>query len=282
MSQFCSIVLPWATKFGALEEACFAALLCTFMFGILDAVGLKFLWWTWHNSDVLYQDRVMGVPIVSAFWIMASTLALSFVIRLIVRSDWFRNANIVAVSLTALIAGPFATVVIMNIPFVVFYHPLVTFLGFSAALPLFLLRLVCAIIVARALWARKRKFSPDAVFYMAFVYISIFAAVTVCGTPEAVRRTSYSQPFGACEATESSFWGAFNRSQYVCPEAVNAERDQYSFSCLDTLPVGGSNWYTVCGIPFYPTWWRDIIWYFGGGLGLVVLSQLRPVHDKRS
>lgn len=272
--------MPWAAKLNALEDACFAALLSTYLFGILDAVGLKFLWWTWHNSEFIYQDRTMGVPIASAFWIMASTLALSFVIHKFVQSKWFKQANIVVLSLVAMVAGPIATVIIMNIPFLLFYHPLVTFLGYHASLPLFLMRFLCTVVVVRALWARKRRFSPDAVFYMAVVYVAVFLLVVLLGTPEAVRRTSYGQPFGSCEATEPCFWGAFNRSQYVCPEAANVERDQYSLDCLGNMPTYGSNWYTVCGVPFYPTWWRDIVWYFGGGLSLLVLSQLRPVHAK--
>jgi hypothetical protein len=33
-----------------------------------ELVGPKFLWWTWHDTDPLLADRMMGVPIHALFY----------------------------------------------------------------------------------------------------------------------------------------------------------------------------------------------------------------------
>lgn len=276
--QFTSVVLPWKCRLNPFAESCFAALLSTFLFGVLDAVGLKMLWWTWHNSDPLYADRYLGVPVVSAFWIMVSTGALNFCIRSCVDSKWVMSSNGFVFSAIAIISGPFATVGVMNLPFMVFYHPIVTYLGYPASLALGLLRAFSLIVVLRALWSLKSKsFQPlNSVSLLTFTYISIFLGIAYFGQPELVQRTSFAQPFGPCDTMESSFWGAFQRHAYVCADGIVADRDHYSLSCLTGPPAVGSGWYTVCGVPTNEKWWLEISYYFVGAYVLVALAQLHP------
>jgi hypothetical protein len=73
------------------------------------------------------------VPVASSFWIMASMGSLALCIRRCSdQSSWVRG----------LLAGPAATLGLMNVPFMALFHPLVTFAGLHASYVL-LLRHVC-------------------------------------------------------------------------------------------------------------------------------------------
>ena len=48
---------------GPWTQALTAGLIGSLGWGLLDTVGLKLLWWTWHNDEPLYKDRRYGVPI---------------------------------------------------------------------------------------------------------------------------------------------------------------------------------------------------------------------------
>lgn len=47
------------------------------MMGLGDTVGAKFLWWTWHNGEPMYEERIHGVPVASTFWAAASMWSLT-------------------------------------------------------------------------------------------------------------------------------------------------------------------------------------------------------------
>ena len=44
-----------------------------------DIAGIKFLWWTWHDTDSAIAARLFGVPIGSS---MSASLQLSWRVRL--------------------------------------------------------------------------------------------------------------------------------------------------------------------------------------------------------
>ena len=280
--QFISVVAPWHCRLPMFAEACLAALLSTFLFGVLDAVGLKMLWWTWHNSEQMYVERFLGVPLVSAIWIMASTGSLALVVRAIVDRPFFTKILPWPLLLAfGALAGPFATLGLMNIPMMLVYHPFVTLFGYPSIWVLTFFRICSLLVVLKAIFtARKRSVSySGTIFFISLAYISILFGIALFGHPETVRRTSYSQPFGPCNVTESSFWGAFTRFKYVCLDTVVPERDHYSFDCIQStslgLPEPGADWYTVCGIPATDSWWKNVAFYFASAYAVVLLSQIQ-------
>jgi hypothetical protein len=272
-----SVVLPWKARLTAFQECCFAALLSTFLFGILDVVGLKMLWWTWHNTDPLYADRILGVPAVSAVWIMASTGSLSYILRAILATKWAQNTNIVFLSIIGALAGPFATLVVMNIPFLIFYHPVVTYMGYSATMALNGLRLFAVFVVLYGMSRIDYQLSiRRPYFLLSAAYIVLLLAIALFGNPAAVRRESFSQPYGACDVAEPCMWGAFQRSAFVCNASIDPARDHYNMACLSELPTAGAVWYTVCGVAADTTWWAGVALYFAGACIVVLLAQLAP------
>jgi hypothetical protein len=51
--QYVTIALAWEAKLDFWGEIAVASLLLSFGWGILDTVGIKQLWWTWHNAEPL-------------------------------------------------------------------------------------------------------------------------------------------------------------------------------------------------------------------------------------
>ena len=49
-----------------------------------DLTGIKFLWWTWHDTDAPVSQRIMGVPVGSTVWVI--TFTASFQVILLIRS----------------------------------------------------------------------------------------------------------------------------------------------------------------------------------------------------
>ena len=39
----------------------------------LFVTGIKFLWWTWHDTDAPIDYRILGVPIGSTVWVITFT-----------------------------------------------------------------------------------------------------------------------------------------------------------------------------------------------------------------
>jgi uncharacterized membrane protein YgcG len=153
---------------GAWSESLVAGLIGSLGWGLLDTVGLKLLWWTWHNDEPLYKDRREGVPIASSFWIFSSIASLNWILHYWYGRpvDVFVNKNQTTSTVTTTttpmtphvkepsvntcqnifmgcVLGPVATLGLMHVPFVLLYHPLVMGFGHSATLPFAMLR-ACA------------------------------------------------------------------------------------------------------------------------------------------
>jgi hypothetical protein len=235
---------------------------------------LKHLWWTWHNGEPLYTDRIWGVPVASTFWIISSTFALSLTLKSIIHRFSVERRSFISIFLLAVIGGPFATVVVMQLPFVLIYHPIVTFAKYHASLALYVTRVLCLLIVAPSLLRFSlaglypdflfRSGPSQVIFQMVVVFVPSMLAIAYffAGDTANIVRTSFGQPFGLdCNATEPSFWGAFQRQMYVCPSRISPERDQYDLHCVDQtdqLPQMGSTWYTVCGTPEQEGWMLSV------------------------
>ena len=78
---YCCQMIPRSLGEAPVVEAAYAALLGSEAWALLDTIGAQLQWWHWHNSEPLYADRDAGVPVASAFWIMASCGSLTLTLR---------------------------------------------------------------------------------------------------------------------------------------------------------------------------------------------------------
>ena len=151
--------------------------------------------------------------------------------------------------------------IVMNGPFLILYHPLVTFGGLNAYWPMLAFRAVAWFAVIRALRyvisARLHLRTSDIFWHTAA--LCAFAGLIVFSFDSTlVRRTSFGQPHqldvtgGTCEMLEKSFGGAFNRSRYVCASSIDASRDVYRLcpekpSSPVVTAMNRDDWYNLCG-----------------------------------
>jgi len=225
------------TALSPITQSAFAALLGGEAWALLDTVGAKFLWWTWHTDEPLYAHRELGVPTASSFWVMASIGSLSFAL-----SELTPHRASVA---WGAFVGPLATLGLMNIPFFAVYHPLVTYAGLDGGVALWTLRAACILVLLPRFSIAASNPDPKLLRQLC-VYAALMLMIAVGFDPTAETRTSFGQPCvkGKCSGTESSFWGAYTRRAAVCP-ASNTPADGYRLCGGD---CGGSEWYTTCGV----------------------------------
>lgn len=279
--NYVSVALAWHAWEGNLLATSFmSALLGSFLWGLLDMVGLKLLWWTWHNNEPLYEKRHQGVPIASTFWIMASCFALGFLMEM-VRRQMTKNPSGFCNRFSIIIGGiigPFATTIVMNLPFLVLYHPLVTAAGLSPWYALFLFRVFAVCGLVYYTFGRGNNNVDKTSRVNLFLVFQVFILIISCllmfllYDPNDSIRTSYGQPFTLdnekCNLMEESFWGAFKRKRFVCPDGIEESRDMYRI-CPSISPYNEGTWrynpkmYTLCGTTINNEFWKDLIFQCG-------------------
>lgn len=57
------VVASWRTEFTVFGKAALAGLLGGLTYGPYDMVGVKFLWWTWHDTYAGLRYRLLDVPV---------------------------------------------------------------------------------------------------------------------------------------------------------------------------------------------------------------------------
>eukprot|EP01126_Amoeba_proteus_P050715 TRINITY_DN6012_c0_g2_i4.p2 TRINITY_DN6012_c0_g2~~TRINITY_DN6012_c0_g2_i4.p2 ORF type:complete len:179 (+),score=11.96 TRINITY_DN6012_c0_g2_i4:76-612(+) len=61
--MYWSTTTAWRTGFGRLGQAAVAGLLAGILYFPYDMLGVKFLWWTWHDTYAGLRYRFLDVPI---------------------------------------------------------------------------------------------------------------------------------------------------------------------------------------------------------------------------
>ena len=62
------IAAVWRLELSPVSEAALAALLACCVYSPWDVVGARLIWWTWHDTDLLIRNRLLGVPCASTVW----------------------------------------------------------------------------------------------------------------------------------------------------------------------------------------------------------------------
>ena len=241
----------------------------------LDQIGMKYLWWTWHTDEYLYIDRHLddsNVPIASTFWLQSHLSALVFLMRIY---NWYYDKQLYKLSLFKLIVLlPILTavseIIVMQIPFYLFYHPFVTYKGYHAIYAMNISLYVCVFIVCTGIlwhfinqniririasfsdiWHDKSKLSL--LVQLLGLYYGVYILILVLFNPEDVKQSSFHQPLAPTSLQltksedvkinvsssysdfiyESSFWGMFHRSRYIFIENHINDRNSnhYTLTC---------------------------------------------------
>jgi hypothetical protein len=290
----CYIWLLWAplvlarnfgAKMSATCEAAACALLAASTWGVLDSVGLGFLWWTWHTDDPLYAERTAsGVPVASSFWIMSTAFSTALILRwLRDRRQFDGDASLTKLAAVAALAGPAASLALMHVPFLALYHPLVTFGQQRAALAYNVFVALCMLAIAVDVARARHRIRVGggamaiAVALQVAAYTGCMAWFVLAFDPGETRRTSYGQPLGtetqcAERVSESCFWGAFRRERYLCASNVVSTRDHFDLRCTTVPDTEGVDNYTLCGVAKPRAWYVYTLTQIGICLALATAS----------
>ncbi|KAH9488362.1 hypothetical protein Btru_063328 [Bulinus truncatus] len=228
-----------------------------------DIVGIKNLWWTWHDDDPNIYDRHYNVPWTSYYFHASFAASFAFIFfglrRLMCKSGQkFQSLGFICESLIVLITG------LCSMPqgvlqFIPVYHPLHDVYGIHSELCVLLFLSIYILIV----WSADRnpfenarlskpgtiKFNLMTLTVLLHFGFNIFLVFTA--KPENIKSIGFHQPIGACDVpiTVKTPLGHFlKKNKFLCAERYF--EDYFDFHCVKTPPPSGSEWYTICGTPY--------------------------------
>lgn len=232
-----------------------------------DITAVKFVHWTWHDTDPNIYDRHYWVPWNSYYFHMtfgtAFTFALHFFRRRITGTD---DKGVVSTPgkeiLCAVLAG------LCGMPggvlqFIFLYHPLHDTYGIHTE--------NCAIIIISLyvliVWTADRRApmgsrkQPGETFHWSALIIAfnmifhhgLYLWMVLFKNPEEEVSIGLHETPGNCSQTSdvyTAFGGVLKKKTYLC--ADDYDEKYFDFHCLPGgNPVGdGASWYTICGTPF--------------------------------
>lgn len=275
----CFLYLPtvalWRVRgLPALARSALTGLLAILFYAPYDAIGVRFLWWTWHDSDPPIAERLLGVPIGSTLWVILFAGSFSWLLaRAGLRPGrtlgWGRAL------------GALGLVLALSTVLMVAQMTLLQPLDGGVPGPRGL-ALAVALALGLGAWGMRggvRRWSGrgDRLLLPAILgYYALLLGVGLLADPVAHRSASLHQTVGPCDVQERDITGQ-SRRRYLCVEGF-----EEAFSLCGRPPPPGSRWYEVCGLPIEnrPRWLAALGGLsLGGGLGFALLLGGRERRD---
>lgn len=232
-----------------------------------DMTGVRFVNWTWHDTDPNLFDRNYFVPITSYMFHVTFATSMSILLHNVRRlfekkrtDKWERGSfvsEVITVLSMSVLSMPLGTLI-----FMVSYHVLHDYLLIPTQAALFPLFAILFVVV----WRADRKNVPrvgeeendtransvaDKVpfFYLVVHYVT-FTVIHMVFNPEEHFSTSFHETIGDCSKTETvrTLLKDLRKRAFLC--VSDYDEKYFDFKCLKEMPPSGSRWYTVCGTPY--------------------------------
>lgn len=227
-----------------------------------DILGIKCLWWTWHDTDPNIHDRHYWVPWTSYYFHASFAFSFSFIFRYsrsIILSENERNRfmrflkEIVCVILVAILSTPLGI-----LQFVLIYHGLHDLYKIHTEVCVLLLLSFYFLIVWTAdrnpnTSARsERNNQLDEISLVVYLFYFTFAIIVAIIKPETQRSTGLHEPIGTCNEkinVHTPIGIILKKRKYLCLEDYD---EAYDFHCVkkSDTSLEDNQWYTICGTPF--------------------------------
>uniref|UniRef100_A0A1I8FS69 Integral membrane protein n=1 Tax=Macrostomum lignano TaxID=282301 RepID=A0A1I8FS69_9PLAT len=244
--MYFATVSAWRLGLPTLAEACLSGLMGIMIYMPYDIIGIKFLWWTWHDTDPPISYRMLAFR---TLWVITFTGTFSFLIRT-VYLNW-RRSEAVAMVAVCLLSTPLMMVQMALLQLISWDRQGVpTLSSLMVGVGLYL------VAIARQSPRRSLLKHPCGPFIRAAPDFSInlalccYYAALFCimffGRPEDHVSDGIHQTYGPCRVEQKDFSGQV-RHRYVCERDMDEDWD---FSCpaaKGELPADYSDWYVVCG-----------------------------------
>lgn len=283
--MYISVVSVWRLNLPPLGRAALSGLAASVFYAPYDIIGAKFLWWTWHDSDMPIANRILGAPIGSTMWIITFTASFSFLLNRVLDRALARRGS------PQIGAATFAKGLAMVAAFssLMMVLQMTVLQQLDGGVPG--IRSLCCVVLlylAAVIWSWRRAATPwpdsaaavraDRVLNLAVVvYFLTLFGIGALFDPATHHSASVHQTYGACHVTATDIAG-HTRYKFLCAEDYD---EDFTFSCLPALPAAGSDWYTVCGRPHRD--FRKFLLGVGalGGIGIFLYSYLLGALRRR-
>ncbi|KAG1686835.1 hypothetical protein GQR58_008558 [Nymphon striatum] len=270
----------------------FAVGLCVVLIDLpIDIIGIKQLWWTWHDTDPNIFDRMYWVPWTSYYFHAAFASSLTFLLRgfrYILTGDGGRNhyggffRELLCSIFTGLLSMAFGI-----LQFIPIYHPLHDIFKVPTQICVLLLLSFFFLIVwssDRNPVANSRETKPTGCgckfdLLLTMIAISNVSMFTVAAifNPAEIKAIGLHEKIGPCNETTpviTPIGLVLSKRSFLCTS--DYDEGYYDFRCVPSgkPPSDGEEWYTVCGTP-YPNFVEYLVVIGGIGLfSLFVFCQL--------
>ncbi|XP_078083081.1 uncharacterized protein LOC144502714 isoform X3 [Mustelus asterias] len=232
-----------------------------------DIMGIKLLWWTWHDTDPNIYDRHYWVPWTSYIFHLSFACSFAFLINLgrkavtgstskAEASGFFKELAV------AFLAGTFTFPLAVLTQFLPLYHvPHDIYQIHTENIVMVQLAIYIFIVwsadrnVSRnngnradpASWLRHEAGLGTFFHYLFFILLVTFAR------PERQLSVGLHETLGPCnvsKALTSPLGQTLYRRAYLC--ASNYDEGMFDWHCLPGAkpPPDGAAWYPICGTPF--------------------------------
>ncbi|XP_072931059.1 uncharacterized protein [Epargyreus clarus] len=270
-----------------------------------DIVAVKFVHWTWHDTDPNVFDRNYWVPWTSYYFHATFAASLTFFFHasrnwLVQKTKatqnkplWKADGRLVeckSMLLAALLGMPGG--VLMFVPI---YHPLHDLYKIHTEVAFFLLFAIFGVIVFHGLLTdrEKNKERLSTIDYILIMQLALHYIVywvfVAFFNPEAEWSSGFHEPVGDCKEMTSlitPFGQTLQKRKFLCVD--DYDEGYFSFHCVgDKKPHPGATWYTICGTPFenrmeYITVLTTILVVAGGVFYGLYFRTIQLVPTKKS
>jgi hypothetical protein len=236
-----------------------------------DIMAVKFVHWTWHDTDPNIYDRHYWVPWTSyyfhATFACSFTLAFNLWRRLICENDpenpWVEDKRasreFLCCLLTAVCGMPGGV-----LQFLPIYHLFHDYLGIHTENCVITLVLVYFLIAWRMDRNPKegsrpansqRKYYINEIIIGLILHYSVYMGMALFGDPEYEISVGVHEKIGPCNELQEQktmmtliTGETAKRRKYLCLE--DYDEQYFDFRCVNKVPKTGSEWYTICGTPY--------------------------------
>jgi hypothetical protein len=290
------VACVWRLGLPPLAESTLAGIAAMFFYAPFDVVGIKFLWWTWHDSDTVVAERIMNVPVSSTMWVGVYTCMFAFLFNVLlhpshqapVKNLPHPTNNISLCSLSSVVRACLAS--FLSVPLMMLHMMVVQCLLGGLTLPppppptrimlgftmvsygcLTLSSLADAAVDPRGQVEKLKRDqlriagtagrTSQLLLVIVLLYYSVLMGVAWFGDPTSHVSTGIHQTFGPC-GVESIDYAGEKCDKFVCD--VLRVQDSYSMNC------GGSGGGGTATALIKPKQGIELEWYSICGL---------PKHD---
>ncbi|XP_057664387.1 uncharacterized protein LOC130898849 [Diorhabda carinulata] len=235
-----------------------------------DIVSVRYMHWTWHDTDPNIFDRHYWVPWNSYFF--HATFAAGFIFWFhylrekicSTEGKWIADKSFIkeffCTFLAVLLGSPTGV-----LAFIAIYHPLHDICNIHSEVTFFIVFVTFALIswtgdrlailkdYGKYTTTSKLHWSSWILLLHLIVHYVTFMLIPIMFNPEDEVSTGMKEPIGPCNEfvpLHTIVGLTLKKRKYLCPS--DYDEGYFDFHCLPNqkYPSDGSIWYTICGIPF--------------------------------